>query len=730
MFWGFLNFTRKFMIPPIGKNVNDELIARALEYYDRGILVLPARRDKKAPALGSWKKYQTSKPTREETLQLFTEASKEYAGNLNIGAMLGPFSNACVMDFDSEAAVRWGVENGFFGIGPTVETGSGKFHIYTQYEDGVENLSGRPVPGFEFRAKNLFIMLPPSIHPVTGRPYKWVEGMGLDDIQLPKIPDVIKAEYGNHRAQRGVPGIDFEELINGTMSGNRHHSCIQLACVLFRKGLGFEDVLKLCLGWNARNRPPKAEEEIRIDVEDVYKRYYGGKDPKDGAHLFLLENYDTDVGNAQQFVRLHGDIIRYVPEFKKWMVWDGNRWVLDAVGEIEQLAKATLKQMRAAAEHLPDDTRAKLIKHSLASESARRIKAMVELARTEDGIPILQNQLDCDPYLFNVLNGTVDLRTGRLLKPNSAHYITKSSPIIYDPNAKCPQWKALLHKIMNGNERLMSFLKRAVGYSLTGDTREQGFIFSYGSGANGKSTFQNAILELMGDYGLQAPSSTFMVKHGNNAPATNDIARLRGIRFVSTIEVEDGQRLAESLIKQLTGQDKIVARFLYGEYFEFPPTFKIWMAGNHKPIIRGTDHAIWRRIYLVPFGVTIPETERDKTLPEKLRSELSGILNWAIEGVMEWQKEGLNPPDEVKAATDAYRKDMDIFAQWFNECCREVNQARTPNKDLYESYVTWCGQNNVYAVDNRRFIGCLEDRGFSKESTKDGVFWRGIGILF
>jgi putative DNA primase/helicase len=358
-----------------------------------------------------------------------------------------------------------------------------------------------------------------------------------------------------------------------------------------------------------------------------------------------------------------------------------------------------------------------------------RITSMISLARSELTIPVTPDQLDRDPWLLNVANGTLDLRTGKLREHRRTDLITKLAPVAYDPNAGCPTWMQFLEKVMGGDGELIAFLQRVVGYSLTGDTREQALFVLYGTGANGKSTFLATIGDLLGDYAKATPTDTLLVKPGSEGPR-NDVARLKGARFVSAVEAEGGKRLAEALVKQITGGDRISARFLYGEYFEFRPEFKIFLAVNHKPVIKSTDHAIWRRIKLIPFTVTIPNTAQDKTLPAKLRAEAPGILGWAVEGCLEWQRNGLGFPTAVVQATDAYRAEMDVFAAFLNESTIARAGAQTPSSELYAAYLEWTEEAGVrFPITKQEFGVRLKERGFIDRKGSHGTrVWRGIAL--
>jgi len=448
------------------------------------------------------------------------------------------------------------------------------------------------------------------------------------------------------------------------------------------------------------------------------------QDPLDALHT-------TDLGNARRFLIAHGPDLHYCHPLQRWFVWDGTRWREDQTGEVVARAKATVRAMYAEAANEDDDRRRKdLARHALKSEAAQKIRAMTELLKTEPGIPVLPEELDQDPWLLNCQNGTLDLRTGELRSHDRRDLITKLAPVVYDPNATCPEWFRFLDRIMAGRADLVTFLQRAVGYALTGLTDERVLFILHGSGANGKSTFLETIALLLGDYAARTTADTVLARDRDAIP--NDIARLRGARFVYASEAEEGRRLAEARIKDLTGGDTITARFLHQEWFEFRPEFKLWLGTNHKPVIRGTDPAIWDRIRLVPFDVRIPESERipRRELMARFEAELPGILAWSVRGCLEWQKHGLGMPAEVREATGAYRAEMDVLAQFLEECCIVNPLAKAKAGDLYRAYSEWCEANGERPLSQRNFGMRLTERGFERRRSTGGPFWwYGIGLV-
>lgn len=439
---------------------------------------------------------------------------------------------------------------------------------------------------------------------------------------------------------------------------------------------------------------------------------------------------NTDLGNAERFFHHQGDNFKYNTTFGKWFIWNGKRWEEDKTQKIVQMGIKEIRNIYKEAFHEDDEDRRKAIaEHARRSESKGRLEAMI--STVQSFVPVLPDEMDKEDWLFNCENGVIDLKTGTLRPHERELMMTKISKVPYDAKADCPIWKGFLNDIFQDEQgyikhEIINFLQKAVGYSLTGSTREQVLFFLYGTGRNGKSTFMNVIKEIFGDYGKQTNAETFTVKKSDQV--RNDIAALKGSRLVAATESEEGARLAESLVKTLTGGEPVQARFLHQEFFEYVPQFKIFFTTNHKPVIRGADEGIWRRIRLIPFTIRIPDEKLDKDLPEKLRNEMPGILKWIVDGCLLWQKEGLGMPQEVEEATNNYRDEMDTMGNFLDEYCTLHENAKAYGLELYRNYQYWCDETGEYEITKTKFNRKLEERGFKKGRDGRGIYFLGIGI--
>jgi putative DNA primase/helicase len=411
----------------------------------------------------------------------------------------------------------------------------------------------------------------------------------------------------------------------------------------------------------------------------------------------------SDDALALKFTARHRDGLCYVAGWGRWLQWDGSRWRFEDTLAAFDMARAIA---RSAAQICNKPSEASKI------ASAKTVAAIERLARADRAHARGVEIWDTDPGLLNTPGGIIDLISGNRFPHDPKRYVTKITAVA--PEGACPQWLTFIARITEGNDGLPEFLQRIAGYSLTGITREHALFFFHGTGGNGKGVFLNTLTAIFGDYASVAPMETFMASHNERHPT--DLAGLRGARFVTAQEVEDGQRWAESKIKALTGGDPISARFMRQDFFTFTPQFKLAIAGNHKPSLRTVDEAIRRRFHLIPFTVSIPDHERDEQLPEKLKDEWPGILQWAINGCLEWQRIGLAPPACVTTATEAYLEAEDSVNQWLAEHCTTGDPARykADNAELFTSWQKWCERSGEIPGHRKALFDKLDHRGFNR----------------
>jgi putative DNA primase/helicase len=452
-----------------------------------------------------------------------------------------------------------------------------------------------------------------------------------------------------------------------------------------------------------------------------------------GAALHSTIQNCTDYGNCERFAEQHGTDVRFCHLWDKWLVWDGRRWAIDEHGEVIRLAKRTVRNIYVEASKALDPAEAKAIaKWAATSEKRERLTAMIALAESEQPIPVAVESLDSHPWLLNVENGTIDLRTGELREHRRDDYLTKLCPVEYptEPGDDPDLWLAFLKTIFAENDEMIRFVQQLVGSALVGEVIEHVLALLYGVGANGKSVFLETICGMLGpDYAMNAPAGLLMASKSNRHPT--ELADLHGKRFVAAVETADGGRLSEALVKELTGGDSIRARRMRENFWQFRPSHTVVLATNHKPTIRGTDHGIWRRIRLVPFTVTIPDDKQDKQLAVKLRAEWAQILRWAVAGCIDWQRNGLTAPDEVTKATSSYRADMDVLGEFLSDRCITGDNFEAQASVLYKAYRSWATDRSEHIDTQTRFGTRLTERGFekSRNTTNGRWYYQRLGLI-
>jgi putative DNA primase/helicase len=753
------------------------LLDAALEYAARGWAVFPLEPGQKRP-LGRLAPHGCrSATTDEQTIRGWWEDTR----NANVGIATGDASGLAVVDVDGDQGARtWEVLLvGRDITAPTLtsRTPRGGYHlVYRRPDDGFRNSANGLGEMVDTRGDGGYIVAPPSI--ANGKVYRWddagavvaplpewiLEAMAPPDVEYdrgtPVSDDMNDRE--RRRAAAWAKGTlrDRVERMSGCAEGGRNArlyasaidvgKCVgagvldyadaaqQLHAAAAAAGLvdkeirgtiksgmsrGMKDPLELPED-DRPDRTPPAYDAPRADPREhlhVVPPPDDGDEPPCEAkpHWYNL----TDVGNADRFRDDHRDGLRFCSDIGGWHRWTGQRWEMDRMGRVVEMAKGTIAGIGVdGIDGFDDKTVDALIKHANRSEGANRLFSMLRLAESSPPLPVRTEDWDRNHWLLSVKNGTVDLRTGKLRQATQDDLITKSAAVEYDEQAECPRFLKFMEEVMLKRWDLVDYIQRAIGYSLTGSTREQCLFFLHGEGSNGKSTLMNTIRDILGDdYSQSIEPALLLDRNKFGGGPTPEIARLRGARLVTTSEPNPGKRLDEAFIKGITGGDPLTARFNRQDTFQFTPVLKLWFSANHKPRIVGTDHAIWRRIKLVPFEAKFEGDQIDPDLEEKLRAEWPGILRWAVEGCVLWQSSGIKEPEEVKMATAEYRGSQDILAPFIEECCIVEGDCDCTVGELYDAYRKWAENSGEKPYSKKKLGMMLDERGFSKVKVSGGI---------
>ena len=593
------------------------------------------------------------------------------------------------------------------------KTGGGGRHLFFAAEGAnIRNSTGKLGAGLDIRGTGGYVVAPPSVHE-SGLQYKWVSNI------LPApLPLWLKGLLTPRHRQQSQLGTNRHSRI---YSGGRNATLTSLAGTMRKRGMSYAAVLAALLEQNRDAcDPPLNDSEVRLIAQSV-SRYQPA--PSGGSALPTVDSSAplfSEEFLALEFSDRYATDLRYVSSWGRWMRWNGCRWEMDDTLAVYDLARAICRM--AATEWAAE-------KPSAASRlaSAATVAAVERLARADRRHAAKIEQWDADPWLLNTPRGTVELRIGNLRAHRRDDYITKLTAVgPAGESSSCDLWLEFLDRVTDHDVELQQFLQRMFGYALTASTREHALFFFHGGGANGKTVFVSTVGGILGDYAKIASTSTFTANNAEQHPT--DLAGLRGARLVIATETEQGSRWAEAKIKALTGGDRIAARFMRQDFFEFVPQFKLIISGNHKPGLSSVDEAIRRRLFLVPFTVTIPPADRDSELCEKLKQEWPAILRWGIEGCLAWQCEGLNPPAVVRAATQQYLDTEDRLAAWLADRCLVGVGCEAPVSDLFSSWRAWCEALNEKPGSAKRFSQALESRGFRPYRTARARLFEGIGL--
>ena len=695
----------------------NDVIQAGLSYVAQGFRVFPVKPDKKPlTAHGLKDATQTQSGVRE----YWSRWPDAGIALVTDGLMVLDF-DAKNGGFESKAIIE--AKYGLLPRTRTHRTGGGGEHFIYRNPNGADirnTVTFAGYKGVDLRATGGYIVAPPSMHE-SGARYKV-----LDDSEIALAPDWMIELATKRKVRSWHPAAETSPI----PEGQRNARLASFAGTMRRRGMSQEAIEAALLEVNqGQCSPPLSEDEVKRVARSV-TRYKPETPPGKPVPAIVNGIFNlTDLGNAERLVHQYGDILHYCYERKRWLVWNGKVWEWDSGNKIATLAKLAVRNIYHEAGDEPDEKKRKEIaSHAGKSESENRLAGMINLAQSEPGIPIKLTGLDTDSWLFNCRNGTIDLHSGGLLPHRKEDLITVLVPMDYNPDAKCNLWMQFLERVTGSNAELINYLQRAVGYSLTGDTRSQTMFFLYGLGSNGKSTFITTIRKLTGGYGTKANASLFMTKDKNSGGPTEDLANLQGKRFVAASEIEDGRRLAVVLIKEMTGGEAIRADRKYEHEIEFQPVHKIWLVGNHKPVITDTTLSIWRRVKLIPFTVTIANKEIDPDLPAKLESELPGILAWAVRGCLEWQRCGLGEPKAVTNATSYYRHEQDILGDFIDDCCLLKPTATVPKHELKAAYEAWCNDTGSQPTSQKTFRARLIERGITEGKSGSTRYWKGIAL--
>ncbi len=678
----------------------------AESYIERGFAVLPLKPRSKIPATRHGKKDASNDPA--QTAAWFSPST-----NANIGILTGERSGLLVVDVDPRNDGEAGVERmaRAYGELPSTlraKTGGGGYHLYYRVPAGTDRLSDRPnaagFRGVDIKADG-YVVAAPSVHP-SGAQYEW-EGDG-------PIADAPEWMIGLARGEKRVSAVPTLTSA-AVLEGGRNDTLFRMGSGLRAKGFSSEVIMAALRTENAtRYSPPLDDDEVERIAESVMRYEPSAQFP------------ETELGNARRLISLVAGDARFEPVSRSWFVWDGRRWARDEEGQIVRLAKRVVDDLLAEAKLVNDpETLKRRVGFAHKSQSAARIAGMIELAKTEPGVSITFDAFDRQLHTLNVANGMIDLRTGALLPHDREAFASHMIDVAYHPSAASPVFDQFVADVFDNDPELVEYVQRAAGYAATGETREQCFFVLHGEGANGKSTLLNAIRGVLGAYAKHTPTDTLVAKQGS---ASNDLARLAGARLVTASEANADQRLADALLKQITGDEPIVARFLFKEFVSFVPTFKLFLATNQLPQVNGSDPAMWRRIRTVPFNRVFTSEQQDRELSTKLRYEAEGILAWIVRGAVEWYKDGLATPAAVRAANAEYRAEMDGVGQFIDEYCALAPSATVTARLLYSGYKQYSNDNGRIPVSPTMFGKTLSARGFVGEK-RGGVQYR-LGLDF
>lgn len=649
--------------------------------------------------------------------------------NANVAIAAGRASGIVLLDLDTQESID-AVRKVGIPVTWKFLTGKGEQHAFKypilREEFQVQN-AVQLAPGIDIRSDGGYSVVPPSNH-YSGKTYQWIhhpEGTRLAEIPKWLMDQLII----KNRSSSSSPKADGHAEIQ--TEGGRNDYLFKVGTSLRANSLSGEEIRLVLLERNSRScSPPLPESEVHQIVDSITQRYSPGINDEmsdrvkeklgdiDKLPAILLSAPLTDMGNSECLVELFSRDFRSCKVMTKTKSdskgifhWNDSIWEEDSKREFRTCATWTARGRKAISTHAETvEARKKLYKFATDSENLGKLESMCELASTNKAIIAEGTIWDVDALKLGVLNGTLDLKTGRFYEPERDDYITKQATVIYDENAVCPVWETTLNQIFRDNPEIVPYIQRVFGYCVTGLTDQHLMWFWFGSGANGKSTILNTIKSLLGDFAATTSFATFDTKNDNGR--NDGLAELRGKRFVAASEGEQGRSIAEAKIKSVISSDEVQCRFLFNNLFTYKPTYKVILASNHLPDIKGTDKGIWRRVHLVPFNQTFEGTSRDLRLDEKLLTELSGILNWCLAGLTDfWERGGFDPPAVVLYSTKNLEQRSDLFQQWFDERLTPSETSSLRRSTAYLDYRNYLRTSGETPISKLVWANRMEEAG-------------------
>lgn len=683
----------------------------AQKYIKLGWSIIPILSNTKKPPI-KWSEYQNRQATLKEVEEWINRG-------WYLAVVTGNVSGILIVDDDR---IKNGLKEWGFNSTVIAKTQSGGKHYYFKYEKEIHSHCNTKIH-IDLKAWHSYCLLPPFNN------REWIkEPFGAEIIPYPSsIDEIIRSDMAKSDE---YSKLDVTTLVN-IDEGARTDSLYKMACSLYN--LYDKDIAtRILMGINNTYKPPLKQEEFNYQTSKAFKFV------QDNPNINNFEKINndfksmhrTDTGNAEKIVEMYGNKVRFDHRRNRWLVWDKHRWIDDKDKTIKQLAMDMAKKRYIESSNITDRSeRIAESKWAIQSESKIRIDAAIDLAKSIKPIADIGENWDSDPMLLSCLNGIIDLTTGFLRDGKPEDRITMCTYTDFDLKAKCIRWEQFIKEVFENNEEIIHYIHKALGYTITGLTKEQSAFFCFGSGSNGKSVLFKALSQVLGDYAYNAPAS--LLQRNTQSTNTNDVAATEFKRFLISSETLSTSKLNEQRLKKWTGGDTETARFLYKENFSFEPTVKPWLFINHKPMVDDDSHGFWRRVRLIPFNKTFKEEEQDQDLLNKLKAESKGILRWLVDGCILWQKEGLKPtPEIVNIATQNYKAENDVLAEFLDTDCILIDSIMTKSSSLYSGYNIWADNQKIKESERltSQLFGRRMGDKFVRKIKNSGSYYTGVAL--